>query len=73
MNKLGMGFDTAHCSPETLRGVLSESSSPVILSHTGAYALRRLSRHVQDSELRAVARPRRRDRHLAPPRASQHL
>jgi membrane dipeptidase len=55
MNKLGMVIDTAHCSAETLAGVLSESKAPVIFSHTGAYALRPLARHLQDKELRAIA------------------
>ncbi len=55
MNKLGMIIDTAHCSPDTLAGVLAESRSPVIFSHTGAYALRRIARHLPDNEMRAVA------------------
>lgn len=55
MNKLGMVIDTAHCSPDTLAGVLIESRSPVIFSHTGVHALRRRSRHLQDKELRAIA------------------
>jgi membrane dipeptidase len=55
MNKLGMVIDTAHCSPETLAGVLSESKHPVIFSHTGAYALRPIARHLADKELRAIA------------------
>lgn len=55
MNKLGMVIDTAHCSPDTLAGVLIESRSPVIFSHTGVYILRRRSRHLQDKELRAIA------------------
>ena len=55
MNKLGMIIDTAHCSPETVAGVLSESKAPVIFSHTGAHALRPLGRHLQDRELRAIA------------------
>jgi len=55
MNKLGMVIDTAHCSPDTLAGVLVESRSPVIFSHTGVYSLRRRSRHLQDKELRAIA------------------
>jgi membrane dipeptidase len=55
MNKLGMVIDTAHCSPETLAGVLAETKLPVIFSHTGAYALRPLARHLQDKELRAIA------------------
>ena len=55
MNKLGMVIDTAHCSAETLAGVLSESKHPVIFSHTGAYALRPVARHLADKELRAIA------------------
>ncbi|MGH7854639.1 MAG: dipeptidase [Candidatus Binatia bacterium] len=55
MNKLGMVIDTAHCSAETLEGVLSESKFPVIFSHTGAYALRPLARHLADKERRAIA------------------
>jgi membrane dipeptidase len=55
MNKLGMIIDTAHCAAETLAGILSESKFPVIFSHTGAYALRRRLRHLQDKELRAIA------------------
>jgi membrane dipeptidase len=55
MNKLGMIIDLAHCSPDTIAGVLSESRAPVIFSHTGVYALRRLSRHLHDKELHAMA------------------
>jgi membrane dipeptidase len=55
MNRLGMVIDTAHCSPDTLAGVLSESRAPVIFSHTGASALRRLRRHLQDKELHTIA------------------
>lgn len=55
MNKLGMIVDTAHCSPDTLAGVLSESRVPVIFSHTGPYATRRVSRHLEDKDMRAIA------------------
>jgi membrane dipeptidase len=55
MNKLGMVIDTAHSSPDTLAGVLAESRVPVIFSHTGAYALRPLSRHLGDKEMHAIA------------------
>ena len=55
MNKLGMVIDTAHCSAETLAGVLAESKLPVIFSHTGAHSLRPLARHLQDKELRTIA------------------
>ncbi len=55
MNRLGMVIDTAHGSPDTLAGVLAESRLPVIFSHTGAYALRQLGRHLQDKDMRAIA------------------
>jgi membrane dipeptidase len=55
MNKLGMVVDTAHCSPDTLAGVLAESRFPVIFAHTGAYAQRKLGRHLQDKDMRAIA------------------
>jgi membrane dipeptidase len=50
-----MVIDTAHCSADTLAGVLSESRAPVIVSHTGAHALRPIARHLQDKEMRAIA------------------
>ncbi|MGH7798369.1 MAG: dipeptidase [Candidatus Binatia bacterium] len=56
MNRLGMIIDTAHCSPATLGGVLSESRHPVILSHTGPRALRKSSRHLEDKDMFAVAK-----------------
>ncbi|HVO96047.1 MAG TPA: membrane dipeptidase [Terriglobales bacterium] len=55
MNRLGMVIDTAHSSPDTLSGVLKTSRTPVIFSHTGIRALRALSRHLDDTELRAIA------------------
>lgn len=55
MNKLGMVIDTAHCSADTLAGVLVASGAPVLFSHTGAHSLRPLARHLRDKELRAVA------------------
>jgi membrane dipeptidase len=55
MNQLGMIIDAAHCSSETLAGILSASRAPVIFSHTGPYAVRRLSRHLDDKDMRAIA------------------
>jgi membrane dipeptidase len=55
MNKLGMIIDLAHCSPDTIAGVLFESRAAAICSHTGVYELRRLTRHLHDKELRAIA------------------
>jgi membrane dipeptidase len=55
MNRLGMVIDTAHGSSDTIVDVLKESRFPVIFSHTGSYALRRLSRHLEDKDMRAIA------------------
>ena len=55
MNRLGMLIDTAHSSPATLYGVLAESRQPVICSHTGARALRKIPRHLDDQDMRAIA------------------
>jgi membrane dipeptidase len=56
MNRIGMLIDTAHCSPATLYGVLTESRHPVILSHTGPRARRKILRHLDDREMLAIAR-----------------
>jgi len=55
MNRLGMLIDTAHSSPATLYGVLAESRQPVICSHTGPRALRKIPRHLDDQDMRAIA------------------
>jgi membrane dipeptidase len=55
INRLGMVIDTAHCSPDTLYGVLAVSRHPVIYSHTGPRAMRKLSRHLDDKEMQAIA------------------
>jgi len=55
MNRLGILIDTAHCSPATLHDVLSESRQPVICSHTGPGASRKISRHLDDDAMRAIA------------------
>jgi membrane dipeptidase len=56
MNKLGMVIDTAHCSSDTLAVVLAESRYPVMFSHTGSYALRKMPRHLQDKDMQAIAK-----------------
>lgn len=55
MNRLGMIIDAAHGSSQTLTGILSASRAPVIFSHTGPYAMRRLARHLEDQDMRAIA------------------
>jgi membrane dipeptidase len=56
MNRLGMVVDTAHCSPETVNGVVKESRHPVVFSHTGAKALRNFSRHLDDATIQTIAK-----------------
>ncbi|MGH7320146.1 MAG: dipeptidase [Candidatus Rokuibacteriota bacterium] len=55
MNGLGMVVDGAHAAPETLRGILAASRTPIVVSHTGPAALRRYARHLSDDLLRTVA------------------
>ena len=55
MNRLGLIVDGAHASPATLRGILTVSRRPIIVSHTGPARLRAYARHLDDDLLRAVA------------------
>lgn len=55
MNKLGMLIDVAHAAPGTIGGVLAASERPIICSHTGVYALRANSRHLEDGDMTAIA------------------
>ncbi|CAF1332216.1 unnamed protein product [Adineta steineri] len=54
MNRLGMLVDLAHVSKKTMLDVLSVSKSPIIFSHSSAYALCNQTRNVQDDVLRLV-------------------
>jgi membrane dipeptidase len=54
-----MVVDGAHAAPETLRGILDASRSPIIVSHTGPAALRpTVKRHLSDELMMAVAAKR---------------
>jgi membrane dipeptidase len=55
MNRLGMIVDGAHAAPDTLRGILATSRTPIIVSHTGPATLRPSARHLSDALLKAVA------------------
>ncbi len=55
MNRLGMIVDGAHAARETLRDMVDASRTPIVVSHTGPWALRRIQRHLTDDELRHVA------------------
>ena len=54
-NRLKMVIDLAHANAETIRDVLAVSGHPVIFSHTGASSLKKLDRHLDDGEIRAIA------------------
>ena len=55
MNRLGMLVDISHISSEAMRDVLRVSRSPIIASHSSAFALAAHPRNVPDDVLRGVA------------------
>ncbi len=55
MNRLGMMVDISHVSAATMRHVLRISRSPVIASHSSAYALAPHPRNVPDDVLEFIA------------------
>lgn len=54
MNRMGMMVDLAHVSHQTMRDVLGATRSPVIFSHSGAYAIHPHLRNVPDDVLRLL-------------------
>lgn len=54
MNRLGMLVDISHVSPETMGDVLQVSRSPVIASHSSAYAIAPHPRNVPDEILKQI-------------------
>lgn len=54
MNRLGMMVDISHVSVDTMRDVLNLSSSPVIASHSSAFAVAPHPRNVPDEILKLI-------------------
>ena len=54
MNRIGMLVDLAHVAPSTMRDALEVSQRPVMVSHSGAYAMCQHDRNVPDDVLRTI-------------------
>jgi membrane dipeptidase len=56
MNRLGMMVDVSHVSDPTFWDIVKTSKKPVIATHSGARALAKVARNLDDDMLRALAK-----------------
>ncbi|GAA5885523.1 hypothetical protein JCM16303_002243 [Sporobolomyces ruberrimus] len=56
LNRIGMMVDVSHVSPKTASDALTESTAPVIFSHSNARGLHPVVRNIPDSILRRIGR-----------------
>lgn len=56
MNSLGLMVDLSHVGEQTFWDAINTTSSPVIVSHSCAYALCPVPRNLKDEQIRAVAK-----------------
>ncbi len=54
MENLGIGIDVSHMNEETFWGVVENTTSPIIASHSGVYELRNHRRNLKDDQLEAI-------------------
>lgn len=54
-NRLDMLLDLAHANTETMREAIEVSEDPMLFSHTGAAAIHKGDRYLEDDEIRMIA------------------
>lgn len=56
MNELGMMVDLAHVGYQTFFDAIETSTKPVLVSHSNAYAIAKVSRNLRDDQIKAITK-----------------
>lgn len=56
MNELGMIVDLAHVGYQTFFDAIATSTKPVLVSHSNAYAIAKVSRNLRDDQIKAITK-----------------